>query len=63
MDNKEIKNSELGSDARDLRVKARETKEEGTRKINRLWLWFGILILIFILAWILWTLGVFGGAA
>ena len=30
-----------------------------TRKVNRLWLWLGVLILVFILLWWLYSIGTF----
>jgi len=37
----------------------RKRKERGTRKVNTLWLWLGVIILIFIILWWLWTIGIF----
>ncbi len=45
--------------AREPLANGRERKRESTRKINRLWLWFGVLILIAILLWWLFTEGMF----
>lgn len=45
--------------ANSLRAHGRERKRENTRKINRLWLWFGILILIIILLYWLFSIGMF----
>lgn len=44
---------------RDLRYNAKKRQEETTRKNNRLWLWLGVIILIFILVYWLWTIGIF----
>lgn len=30
-----------------------------TKRVNKLWLWFGVLILVFILLWWLWSIGTF----
>lgn len=38
---------------------AKNRKRADTGKTNRLWLWLGILILIFILIWWLYTIGTF----
>ncbi len=34
-------------------------KRESTRKINRLWIWLGVLLLIMILLYWLFTIGMF----
>lgn len=46
--------------ANSLRAEARNRKRNSTRKINNLWLWFGIMILIFILLFWLFSMGIFG---
>lgn len=46
--------------SRSMPAEGRERKRENTRKINKLWLWLGVLILVFILLWWLFTMGVFG---
>lgn len=43
-----------------LRAEGKERKRRNTRRINNWWLWFGVIILIFILVWWLWTMGIFG---
>lgn len=30
-----------------------------TGRVNKLWIWFGVLILIFLLIWWLWSIGIF----
>lgn len=42
---------------------ARERKEEGTQKSSRLWVWLGVLVLIFILLYWLFAIGTFGDLA
>lgn len=42
---------------------ARENKEEGTQKSSRLWVWLGVLVLIFILLYWLFAIGTFGDLA
>lgn len=54
-ENREVINEE----AQRLRADGRERKNNGTRKVNRLWLWLGVLILIFILLWWLYSIGTF----
>lgn len=46
--------------ANSLRAEGREVKRNGTRKSNRLWLWLGVLVLIFILVYWLFSIGIFG---
>lgn len=43
-----------------LLKEGKNRKRNGTRRTNRLWLWFGVLILVFILLWWLWSIGIFG---
>lgn len=42
---------------------ARERKEVGTQKSSRLWVWLGVLVLIFILLYWLFAIGTFGDLA
>lgn len=56
--NKNQDNADLIADK--LRAEGKERKRKGTRRINNWWLWFGVIILIFILVWWLWTMGIFG---
>lgn len=46
--------------AEDILANGKIKHNEHTRKINKLWLWFGVLILIIILVLWLGTLGIFG---
>lgn len=48
--------------AEQMRAEGKERKRKSTRRINNWWLWFGVIILIFILVWWLWTIGIFGDA-
>ncbi len=45
--------------ANGLKAEARIRKNDNKRKNNRIWLWFGVLILIFILLWWLFSIGTF----
>ena len=68
MDSKEknIKDNEsVNADmiANSLKAQGRERHRENTRKINRLWLWLGVLILIAILLYWLFSMGVMEGIA
>ncbi len=45
--------------ANSLPAKGREMHRNHTRKINRLWLWLGVLVLIFILLYWLFSIGIF----
>ncbi len=58
MENKDQNNADLIADK--LRADSKERKRKNTRRINNWWLWFGVIILIFILVWWLWTIGIFG---
>lgn len=59
MDNKEKFNETDNSDliANKLKAQGRERKRESTRRINRLWLWLGVLVLIAILLYWLFSIG------
>ena len=46
-------------EAQKLRAEGKIRKNNGTRRVNRLWLWLGVLILIFILLWWLYSIGTF----
>ena len=56
--NKNQENADLIADK--LRADSKERKRRNTRRINNWWLWFGVIILIFLLVWWLWTMGIFG---
>lgn len=58
MENKDQNNADIIADK--LRADGKERKRKNTRRINNWWLWFGVIILIFILVWWLWTIGIFG---
>lgn len=55
---KELDNSDLIADG--LKANGKKRKNNSTIRTNKLWLWFGILILIIILFWWLCTIGMFG---
>lgn len=61
MDDKEKKfNEESVNDdliANSVRARGRERSRENTRKVNRLWLWLGVLVLIAILLYWLFSIG------
>lgn len=62
MDSKEKnENGSVNSDliADSLRVDAKNRRRETTAKNNRLWLWLGILVLIAILLYALFSMGLF----
>lgn len=42
---------------------SRQDKEVGTQRSNRLWVWLGVLVLIFILLYWLFAIGTFGDLA
>ncbi len=41
----------------------RQRKDEGTQQSSRLWVWLGVLVLIFILIYWLFAIGTFGDLA
>lgn len=43
-------------------IDARNRNYRNYKRSNKWWIWFGILVLIFILLWWLWTVGIFGDA-
>ena len=47
--------------ANSMKAEGRERHRENTRKINRLWLWLGVLVLIAILLYWLFSIGIFEG--
>lgn len=64
MDSKERNNREnepVNADmiASSMKAESRKRHRENTRKINRLWLWLGVLVLIAILLYWLFSIGIF----
>lgn len=49
--------------ANSLPADGKDRKREHTGRTNRLWLWLGVLVLIFILLYWLFTIGVFESLA
>lgn len=45
--------------AKGIKAQGKIRKNNNTRIINRIWLWFGVLVLIFILLWWLFSIGTF----
>lgn len=50
-------NELLDTEAARLKANARKKMDKSTRKTNKLWLWLGVLLLVFILVWWLWSIG------
>lgn len=46
-------------EGRSLKAQGKMRKRENTTKINKLWIWLGVLLLIFILLWWLMSIGMF----
>ena len=46
-------------EAEKMRVQAKKQEREHTHKVNKLWMWLGVLLLIFILLRWIWTIGTF----
>ena len=42
---------------------SRQQKDQGTQQSSRLWVWLGVLVLIFILIYWLFAIGTFGDLA
>lgn len=62
MAKEEFNNHEHNQQAENLLAEGKNRKRNGVKRRNNIWLWFGVLVLIFILAWWLWTMGIFGDA-
>ncbi|MDE6695801.1 MAG: hypothetical protein K2K25_02880 [Muribaculaceae bacterium] len=68
MENKELQEKEnkafdnMRSAGKKLE-ESRQDKQDGVQKSNRLWVWLGVLILIFILLYWLFAIGTFGDLA
>lgn len=43
-----------------LKEECRKRKADGTRRSNNLWIWFGVIILVFIIIYWLFAIGTFG---
>ncbi|MBD5270078.1 MAG: hypothetical protein K2M67_02260 [Muribaculaceae bacterium] len=46
--------------AESMPAEGRERKRNDTRKSNKLWIWFGVLVLIAILLYWIFSIGIFG---
>ncbi|MEZ3550675.1 MAG: hypothetical protein K1W02_08085 [Muribaculaceae bacterium] len=67
MDSKEKhvrENESVDSDliADSLKAEGKNRRRENTRKTNRLWLWLGVLILIALLLYWIFSIGIIGDA-
>lgn len=65
MENKDTKKEEARTErdlerqeAAEIKATGKQHRREHTRKVNKLWIWLGVIILIFILVWWLWTFGI-----
>lgn len=56
-ENERSGHTDMAADSLTARKKNR--KRRNTKNANRLWLWFGILILVFILLYWLFSIGIF----
>lgn len=65
MDTNETRNTEETRDPREsveinrLRADEKIRRNQSTRKVNRLWMWLAIIILVFILFWVIFSTGAF----
>lgn len=64
MDSKERKNESVNADliADSMKADAKNRRRESTSKVNRLWMWLGVLVLIAILLYWLFSIGLFESA-
>ena len=46
--------------ANSMKAEGKDRKRNSTSRINRLWLWLGVIVLVFILLYWLFTIGIFG---
>lgn len=51
-------NSDMIADS--LKANGRNRKRESTKRINRLWLWLGVLVLVAILLYWIFSIGIVG---
>ena len=49
--------------ANSMEANQKEHKREDTRRLNKLWMWLGVLILIAILLWFIFFIGFSGWSA
>lgn len=49
----------VAPEAEGLKAEGKMRKENSTKRINKLWLWLGIIVLIIILVWWLFSIGTF----
>lgn len=45
--------------ARSLEAEQKDKQREHTRRMNRLWIWLGVMFLVAILLWFIFGLGLF----
>lgn len=64
MDSKERKHESVNADliADSMKADAKNRRRESTSKVNRLWMWLGVLVLIAILLYWLFSIGLFESA-
>lgn len=56
---KEREKNDVLNATTDMRVEYKVDKNDRTKKVNKLWLILGVMILVFILLWILYAMGFF----
>ncbi|MCH5236794.1 MAG: hypothetical protein J1E95_03245 [Muribaculaceae bacterium] len=60
MERDERKNTDNADQiARSMKAEGKEKHRENTRKMNRMWLWLGVLVLVAILLWWIFSIGFF----
>ena len=61
-DNRQTRNRQADNAdmiARSLEAEQKGKQREHTRRMNRLWIWLGVMILVAILIWFIFGLGLF----
>ena len=51
-----------GMIARSLEAEQKDKQREHTRRMNKLWIWLGVMFLVAILLWFIFGLGLFEAA-
>lgn len=64
IDGKKLEEAALSTpQAEDLKENARQKNKSEVKKMNNWWLWFGVLVLVIILVWWLFSIGLFEDAS
>ncbi|MCH5222539.1 MAG: hypothetical protein J1E82_00730 [Muribaculaceae bacterium] len=58
-ENRHHNNDNAGEIAKSMEAHQKDRERYHTRKINRLWLWLGVLVLVALLLWWIFSIGFF----